>query len=151
MLNEFLNKQITVPMYKYEQLIENETRYNQLFEWQHKHGNDEILRTIDNEKLKDLIINEETAATKEVVAELDDEIEDYYDVECITEYVCIPKGAKGKCLQANDSEPYVDWDEFYEKDCDGCYDYEIGGIKYKNVFSVPCKYLKKLNEKKEEN
>lgn len=55
MLNEFLNKQITVPMYRYEQLIENETKYNQLFEWQHEHGNDEILKVLDSEKLKDLI------------------------------------------------------------------------------------------------
>lgn len=76
MLNEFLNKQITVPMYRYEQLIENETRYNQLFKWQHEHGNDEILKTIDDEKLKDLLdqqepttcsADEETAATEEVV------------------------------------------------------------------------------------
>lgn len=76
MLNEFLNKQITVPLCRYEQLIENETRYNQLFEWQHEHGYDDILKVIDEEKLKDLIgqiecvaSNEESAATEEVVKE----------------------------------------------------------------------------------
>ena len=74
---------VEIDQVKYEKLIENETRYNQLFEWQHEHGNDEILRIIDDEKLKYLIgqqetmtccVDEESAATEEVIEELDDEI-----------------------------------------------------------------------------
>lgn len=81
MLNEFLNKQITVPMYRYEQLIENETKYNQLFEWQHEHGNDEILKVLDNEKLKDLISQSEPT-------KCNDDKEDYqYEVEDLVEIV----------------------------------------------------------------
>lgn len=53
-----MDDRTNVSLFRYEMLIETETKYNQLFKWQHEHGNDEILKTIDNEKLEDLINKE---------------------------------------------------------------------------------------------
>lgn len=61
--NIFSIPTIEIDLSKYEELTKIETKYNQLFEWQHKHGNDEILQTIDNKKYGELF------DTKEVVKE----------------------------------------------------------------------------------
>lgn len=157
---------VTVSRFRYEMLIEIETKYNQLFEWQHEHGNDEILKVIDNEKLEDLtrekiddfkpMINEildsiidgnkETSTTKE---QEETRIDKYYDVELLEDYDCIPKGAKGKLLELDSTFPYIDWDDHYGDAVLSCYNIKRGDRTYQNVYCVPLGLLKKINESEE--
>lgn len=61
MINEFIEKQITVPLHRYEQLVEDALKYNQMFESLYrtdKKNNKEILQFIDNEKYIELLENE---------------------------------------------------------------------------------------------
>lgn len=151
---------VTVSRFRYEMLIEIETKYNQLFKWQHEHGNDEILKVIDNEKLEDLtrekiddfkpMINEildsiidgnkETSTTKE---QEETRIDKYYDVELTKGFDCIPKGAKGKLLEIDSTFPFVDWDNYYEDDENSCYKNYLDDVEYENVYCVPLELLKK--------
>ena len=60
MFNELLEKQITIPLYRYEQLVEDALKYNQMFEclYRTNKNNKELLQFIDNEKYTELLENE---------------------------------------------------------------------------------------------
>jgi len=61
MINELINKQITVPLYRYEQLIEDSMKYTQIFEEIYRYNKENeyttFLKLIDYEKYMDLLNN----------------------------------------------------------------------------------------------
>lgn len=124
---------VNLSLQKYNELYDKAKKYDELIE---KFG-DAISKSI-----QDVIDN------LDKIAATNDEKDTYYDVECIEDCECIPKGAKGKLLEDDDDDfPYVDWDECYKN----CYEKEVDGVEYSNVYAVPLDCLKKLNKKKEEN
>lgn len=130
---------VSLSLEKYNELYDKAKKYDEM---QAEEVTNSLIDLLKGRTIKvNLANNKETAATEEVIDN------SYYDVELLYDFDGIPKGAKGKCLEPNNHIPYVDWDKHY----DYCFERKVNDVVYNNVCAVNVIYLKKLNEKKEEN
>ena len=133
------NSYVSLSLEKYNELYDKAKTFDELTEKFADNISETITTILDN-------VNSMFATDEEHSGETEEHTDDtVYNVECVEGYRPIPVGAKGIDLEPTDDNPLVEWDKPYP----GCYTRTVDGTTYNNVWSVPRKYLKSINNSEE--